>query len=224
MGEPSKESDLIRIIKELCTGIEGSLFRELRLAEEVIVLRAERDALKSPTMPRRLREYTCPATERMYRVVDGVVQCRDADDVWRRALGVHPSACAGVADLLANPWEKIETLEEVVLSWFGPSVTKEYRDRLCVRIRTWLATQQPTEPENSGKTVSMRDAIHAQWLSKITLTDHIDALVKAGAVLVKDVDGYQHYDVNRKHQFSRDGLSRTGSTVLILPTSTEPTP
>jgi hypothetical protein len=100
--------------------------------------------LRTPTPPvRKLREYKgvtyrdgqwdngTRITENVFRALAHMLM-EPSDEDYRALIALRADA------------EKVETLEGVILSWFGPTVTQEYRDRLCTRIRAWLATQEPT--------------------------------------------------------------------------------
>ena len=54
---------------------------------------------------------------------------------------------AALLDIKANPYEPVETLEDVVREWLRSHsfrVENEPFTDLCTRIRTWMAQQTPT--------------------------------------------------------------------------------
>lgn len=83
----------------------------------------EYKALRTPTPPRRLREYVSKVKQdhaidtRTYRVRDGVVEVateRCGMNSWVPAVTVYCEDIEGVADLLANPEEPVETVYDVI--------------------------------------------------------------------------------------------------------------
>jgi len=185
-------------------------------AERIELLRAllaERDALKAPTPQRRLRE-------------NKGVQYRDGKWHWQGFSFHHAAFCiaswpthgddADHAALLAlrdDPWEKVETLEDVVLDWWrnwDGEDGESARNALCTRLRAWLATQEPTtDPLMTQCKVCHGMKSHAHCTSSLTLTDHINALVKMGALYWDRV---------------KLGSPTVERNALILPADTEPTP
>ena len=91
----------------------GSSIDGHALATELRALLAERDALAAKLTPpvRNLREVKIGLTR--YRVSDGVLQAIGFNGQWAKVGSILPQDAAAIADLYANPFEPVETVEEV---------------------------------------------------------------------------------------------------------------
>jgi len=122
------------------------------MGREMASVVAERDALKAqqPKVERKLREYVSNRGEVgrwVYRVRDGVVETRCGDANWRAGVLVWVEDILGVADLLANPYEPVETVDEVLkefLVWGYKQGMTDANTRApwCTRIRAAFAAEQ----------------------------------------------------------------------------------
>ena len=133
--------------------------------KEVDAIIAERDALRTEVAryidtlqtlegvpPRRLREYKGvtyrDGTWRYDKDPRGVY-VRVVDLISIRKDDFTDADHAALLALRDDPWEKVETLEEVVTTWHDAHFMSHSKrpaqlEDLCTRIRAWLAAQEPT--------------------------------------------------------------------------------
>jgi hypothetical protein len=84
-----------------------------------------------------------------HRMLDGQLQYwNEQHRVWEHIEAVCVHDVEAFIDLRDNPYEKEETLEDVVRGWMAshgvePRLSEIHND-LCTRLRAWLATQEPT--------------------------------------------------------------------------------
>lgn len=170
-----------------------------------------------PAPPRRLREYVSriEGVTRRYRVLNGVLKVSGDGGAWVEATTVYVADAAGVSDLLANPEEPVETLEDVVRQWdYEPrGVTREDElADLCTRLRAWLAQQTPSMDRWTY------DDFRTDVLKTLTVSDHIAALVEMGAWRANRVD-VERSSAHRQELHPHDGrlVVAEDRNVLILP-------
>jgi hypothetical protein len=82
-----------------------------------------------------------------HRMLDGQLQYwNEQHRVWEHIEAVCVHDVEAFVDLRDNPYEKEETLEEVVLDWWrlwDGTDGESARADLCTRLRAWLAAQEP---------------------------------------------------------------------------------
>ena len=103
------------------------------LETELRALLAERDALKAKVTPpvRKLREYYSETIKTSYRVRDGVLELLHNQGVWAAPTAINVKDFSAVADLMCDPYEPVETVEDVLREMEQqPDSASSFVDRL----------------------------------------------------------------------------------------------
>ena len=130
---------------------------------------------RTPTPPRRLREYV-NSREIAYRWRDGVLEQRNDDGVWQTSFTVDTSDVSALAELRTNPEEPLPTLEGII----EPALTAMYE-------LGWDRHGGSSDMAAEDLAKDIRRAFPSLDARPRALTagEHIAALVNAGAERMK---------------------------------------
>jgi len=112
------------------------------LATELRALLAERDALTTKAQPvRKLREYYSETIKTSYRVRDGVLEVRHNEGGWCATSAINVKDVSAVADLMCDPYEPAETVEDVLREMCDYSRRLENVPKYAARLRAAVAAE-----------------------------------------------------------------------------------